>query len=315
MFHNRMTGRALVVGVDGSASAAVAVAWGVAAARRHDSGLRLVAAYQDHPLADAVRERVSHNPAEELISRAVALDRLETAAAHAGRLAPDLVLETSAVSGPATSVLLRASESAAAIVVGCRRLGPIHRVVTSSVSGTLAASASCPVVVVRASPSRSIGDTRVVVGVAGAESAGALALAFDEAARFGAGLTAVHVPNIGTRDQTMSTADHHDYMAEDGHAMLRQMLHPLRSAYPNVDVCSNVVQGSAANRLVTLTENAGLLVLGARTSGASSVPALGRVQREVLRRSHCPVAVAHASPVGAGLPDHLPDHSARKARR
>jgi nucleotide-binding universal stress UspA family protein len=113
----------------------------------------------------------------------------------------------------------------------------------------------------------------------------------------------------------MSTADHHDHMAEDGHAMLRHMLHPLRSAYPNVDVRSNVVQGSAASRLVTLSENARLLVLGARTSGSSSVPALGRVQREVLRRSHCPVAVAHVSPVGAGLPGHLSDHTARKARR
>jgi nucleotide-binding universal stress UspA family protein len=315
MLHNRMTDRALVVGVDGSPSAALAVAWGVDAARRHDSGLRLVVAYQDHPLADAVRERVGQNPAEELTSWAVALERLETAAANARRLGPDLVVETSAMAGPATSVLLRASESAAAIVVGCRRLGPIHRVVTTSVSGTLAASASCPVVVVRASPSRSIGDTRVVVGVAGPESASALELAFDEAARFGAGLTAVHVPCTGTRDQTMSTADHHDHMAEDGHAMLRHMLHPLRSAYPNVDVRSNVVQGSAASRLVTLSENARLLVLGARTSGSSSVPALGRVQREVLRRSHCPVAVAHVSPVGAGLPGHLSDHTARKARR
>ena len=312
MPHNTMD-HPLVVGVDDSPSAALAVAWGVAAARRHDTGLRLLAAYQDHPLADAVRERVAQNPAEELTSRAMALERLETAATHARRLAPDLVVETSVVAGPATSVLLWASESAAAVVVGCRRLGPIHRVVTTSVSGTLAASASCPVVVVRASPSRSIGDTRVVVGVAGPESRSALELGFEEAARFGAGLTAVHVPSVGTREQMTSALDHQDHLAEDGHAMLTQMLRPLRAAYPTVDVRSNVVQGSAANRLVTLSENARLLVLGARTPGPSSVPVLGRVQREVLRRSHCPVAVAHAQPLGAGPLGELPHPSAKQA--
>jgi len=245
MLHNRMTDRALVVGVDGSPSAALAVAWGVDAARRHDSGLRLVVAYRDHPLADAVRERVGQNPAEELTSWAVALERLETAAANARRLGPDLVVETSAMAGPATSVLLRASESAAAIVVGCRRLGPIHRVVTTSVSGTLAASASCPVVVVRASPSRSIGDTRVVVGVAGPESA-----------------------NLARTRLRRGRA-----LRSRAHGRPRPV------------------------------------------HGHSSVPALGRVQREVLRRSHCPVAVAHVSPVGAGLPGHLSDHTARKAWR
>jgi nucleotide-binding universal stress UspA family protein len=82
--------------------------------------------------------------------------------------------------------------------------------------------------------------------------------------------------------------------------MLSAMLRPLRTVYPDVDVRRYVVDGSVADRLVAMSENARLLVLGGARSGASS--ALGPISREVLRRSHCPVAVVHAAPLDAGHP-------------
>ena len=63
-----------------------------------------------------------------------------------------------------------------------------------------------------------------------------------------------------------------------------------------------------AERLVTMSEKARLLVLGSGQPGAWS--ALGPVSREVLRRSHCPVAVVPAAPPEAGSASgraaHLP---------
>jgi nucleotide-binding universal stress UspA family protein len=273
--------RAVVVGVDGSPTAALAVAWAAEAARARGATLRLVAAHGDDSVG---------------VARAQAVNQLNAAAAQARRLVPDVVIETEDVTGPPTTVLSRESADALAIVVGSRRLGPVHRVFTTSVGRTLAHTASCPVVVVRESPSRTLVDTRVVVGVAGPESTDEVQLAFAEASRLGAGLTAVHVLSTGSRDPL------------DGHRMLLSVLRPLRTAYPDVDVRRYVVGGSVAERMVTMSENARLLVLGSGKPGAWS--ALGPVSREVLRRSHCPVAVVPApapEPGSASGPAaHLP---------
>ena len=277
--------RAVVVGVDGSPTAALAVAWAAEAAQGHDATLRLVAAYRDRLVAEP---------------RAEAVDLLDAAVAQARRLFPDLVIERMDVPGSPTTVLLSESEDALALVVGSRRLGPLHRIFTTSVGRTLAVTAACPVVVVRESPSRSIADTRVVVGVAGPESSGELQLAVAEAARYGAGLTAVHVLTATSRDAATLGADSRNGELLEGHAMLRAMLRPLRTAYPDVDVRRYVVDGSVADRLVAMSENARLLVLGGGSSGSASV--LGPISRDVLRHSHCPVAVVHAAPPHAERP-------------
>lgn len=258
------TGRAVVVGVDGSPTTALAVAWAAEAAQRHEVKLRLVAAYRDHPVAQA---------------RALAAEQLNAAATRARRLFPDLVIETTVVAGSPTTMLLSASAEAVALVVGSRRLGPVHRIFTTSVGRTLAVTAPCPVVVVRESSSRSIADTRVVVGVAGPESTSELQLAFAEASRFGAGLTAVHVLGTGSSERE----------SLDCHAMLGAMQRPFGTEHPDVDVRRYVVDGSVADRLVAMSENARLLVLGGGMPGPRS--ALGPISRDVLRRSHCPVAV------------------------
>src|SRR6478735_11954109 len=271
--------------VVGSPTAALAVAWAAEAAHAHDATLRLVAAYRDRLVAEP---------------RAEAVDLLDAAVAQARCLFPDLVIETMDVPGSPANVLLSESEDALALVVGSRRLGPLHRIFTTSVGRTLAVTAPCPVVVVRESPSRSIADTRVVVGVAGQGSTSELQLAFAEAARFGAGLTAVHVLTAGSRDAAALGADSRNGDVLEGHAMLSAMLRPLRTAYPDIDVRRYVVHGSVADRLVAMSENARLLVLGGGSSGSASV--LGPISRDVLRHSHCPVAVVHAAPLDAARP-------------
>jgi nucleotide-binding universal stress UspA family protein len=277
--------RAVVVGVDGSPTAALAVAWAAEAARDHDATLRLVAAYRGRPVAEAHAE---------------AVEQLDAAVAQARRLFPDLVIESMNLSGSPTTVLLSESGDALVLVVGSRRLGPMHRIFTTSVGRTLAVTAVCPVVVVRESPSRSIADTRVIVGVAGPESSVELRLAAAEAARFGAGLTAVHVLTVASQDAAALGGDSRNRDVLAGHAMLGAMLRPLRTAYPDIDVRRYVVHGSVADRLVAMSENARLLVLGVGRSGSAS--ALGPISRDVLRSSHCPVAVVQAAPLHAKQP-------------
>ena len=79
------TTRSILVGVDGSRTAAPAGAGAGAAdaARRQHAKLRPVAAHPDHPVAEA---------------RAVALERL-TAAAHARSVRPDLAIDCTDVAG------------------------------------------------------------------------------------------------------------------------------------------------------------------------------------------------------------------------
>ena len=276
--------RAVVVGVDGSPTAALAVAWAAEAARGHDATLRLVAAYRDRPVAEA---------------RAEAVEQLDAAVAQARRLFPDLVIEAMDLSGSPTTVLLSESGDALALVVGSRRLGPLHRIFTTSVGRTLAVTAACPVVVVRESPSRSIADTRVVVGVAGPGSTSELQLAVAEAARFGAGLTAVHVLTA-PRDAATLGADSGNGEVLEGHAMLERHAAAAENGIPGrrrASLRRRRVGGRPSGRHERERPPAGPR---RRRSGASS--ALGPISREVLRRSHCPVAVVHAAPLHAEQP-------------
>ena len=133
----------------------------------------------------------------------------------------------------------------------------------------------------------------MVVGVAGPESAGELQLAVAEAARYGAGLTAVHVLTATSRDAATLGADSRNGELLEGHAMLRAMLRPLRTAYPDVDVRRYVVDGSVADRLVAMSENARLLVLGGGSSGSASVSGRSRATCSATRTVPSPWSTRH----------------------
>jgi nucleotide-binding universal stress UspA family protein len=78
------TTRTILVGVDGSRTAAPAVARAADSAQRQHAKLRPVAAYPDHPVATA---------------RAEALQPLTAAAAHARSVRPDPVIDSTDVAG------------------------------------------------------------------------------------------------------------------------------------------------------------------------------------------------------------------------
>lgn len=288
--------QAVVVGVDGSASADLAVGWAVEYAAAHACTLRIVAAYRPDALTDEVRATTGDIRESGPHALRVARQHLDDAARSATARDPHLTLEMAPIPGSPTSVLLAESQRAAVLVVGSRRLGRVHRVFSASVGATSAAKAVCPVVVVREAASHSLTGTRVVVGVEGPDSSSAAAFAFEQADRFGTGLTAVHSWTLNSADlgSLVSPQAQRQGLETRSQRLLDEVLAPLTAAYPDMDVRRYVVEGPAPQRLVQLSENARLLVVGSRGLSPLSAMVLGSVSREVITRAHCPIAVIHA---------------------
>jgi nucleotide-binding universal stress UspA family protein len=144
-----MSGR-LVVGVDGSGTATLAVRWAAREAALRGAILELVSAWEipvtgvgfGYGLAPIPEEMLKglERGAEELVAAAAEIARTE---------APEAVVESRVVEGPAASALLEASKDADMLVVGSRGMGGFRELLLGSVSQQCAHHAACPVVIVR----------------------------------------------------------------------------------------------------------------------------------------------------------------------
>ena len=288
-------GRPVVVGVDGSPTMFLAVAWAVDYAGSRSAPLRIVVVYHRDALEDEVI--AAGAPTDQSHPRTLNLARqhADAAAAHARSLDPHLHVETACIPGVPAKVLLEEAQRSALIVVGSRRLGRLHRAFSGSTGAATSAKAVCPVVVVRHRASRSLSDTRVVVGVGGPASQNAAEFAFEEARRTHAGLTAVTAWHLNTADlaSLVSPVEERQKQEARAQSMLAEVLSPLSAAYPELDVRQYVVEGSAAELLEKLSANARLLVVGSRGLSPLSALLLGSVSRETIKHAHCPVAVVH----------------------
>ena len=152
----------IVVGVDGSAGAAVALAWAVEEARLRGSAVDAVHAWR-LPLYAAAPEPwfvgMPELPHEldaqvEAATEAHARDVLAAAVAAAERESGDAGIEIrkEVVRGQAAHVLLEAARDADLLVVGSRGHGGFAGLLLGSVSQQCVQHASCPVVVVPAAP-------------------------------------------------------------------------------------------------------------------------------------------------------------------
>jgi nucleotide-binding universal stress UspA family protein len=137
----------LVVGIDGSPAAAVALQWAVAEAARRRAKLSVVMTYHRHQLEspigppgvvdhDATR-KASEALAEEMVAEALAA-------------APDhpRPVEVTVVPGGAGHYLAAAASTADLLVVGSRGLGSVRGALFGSVSRYCVHHSPCPVVVV-----------------------------------------------------------------------------------------------------------------------------------------------------------------------
>lgn len=275
--------RGVVVGVDGSPSGRLALAW--AAGEAALSGRPLVVV---HCMTRSAARAASRRPAEVL----------DAAEGWLAERHPGLAVHTQlreAAPGPG---LLATAGAADSVVVGSHRTagGGLAGVLLGSTALYVALHAPCPAVVVR--PAGAAGRRpfagHVVVGVDGSDPAHeALAYAFGYADRHGLPLAAVHVRPDSAADSYFDQqflAAHSD-CEQPGRQLLAAEVEPWSWKFPEVTVRLGLFHGSAVGGLLRAAGGARLLVVGNRGHGGLGGLLLGSTSLAVVPRAPCPVAV------------------------
>lgn len=277
----------LLVGVDGSEQSLEAVDWAAReAATRRD---RLTVCYVSDigaavglPLAPEIPSG-SDRHSDKILAGALA---------RAARVAPDVALSGLVVNGAPAHALVELGGNADQIVVGHRGLGGFAQVLLGSISGHVAAYASVPVVVVRATNKP---DGPVLVGIDRADAhRPTLSYAFEYAARHQLGIEVLHAFHdpITAAGLAYRLPD-----ADDGHArqaaaeFLSEATAAARAQFPQVQVEQVALGGSPAQAIVEASLGASLVVIGRRGVSGLAGLLLGSVSQAVIRHAHSPVAV------------------------
>jgi nucleotide-binding universal stress UspA family protein len=289
--------RPVVVGYDGSDGARTALDWAVDEAQRQKRPLHLVYA-RPVPVRPAVPgysfvedgylAELDDEQAQRVLTSG--LDRVQ-------ELAPGLEVRTSTPTGRASAVLVDASDAASCIVVGARGRGAVTTALLGSTSVDVAATARCPVVVVRQLPTPSATPARVVVGSDGSElSAAAIGEAFVQADARNLDLTVVQAWYLDTTTGGLAALGVESVrreVAEAERAAAAAAVAGWREKYPDVRVHLHVLQAHPVQALVEHSEGAELVVVGSRGRGGFGGLLLGSVSQGVLHHAHCPVMVVH----------------------
>jgi nucleotide-binding universal stress UspA family protein len=286
----------IIVGIDGSPESFAAVNWAA-----HDAALRgfpLTVVHVESPSAATWSQApVLEESAGEQQAEGHSL------LAHASTIARDAIADTAQVhitgellsSASPVPTLVEQSKDAELIVVGSRGRGALSRSILGSVSAGLIRHAHCPVALIRPDdpqlPHPAQGP--VLVGIDGATSDLAQAIAFEEASLRHAELIALHAWN----DINMDTISHYDWSpttTKEGH-VLAEALAGWQERYPDVSVQNRVVSDRAAHAIVNASESAQLVVVGSHGTGALAGMLLGSVSNAVVQAVHRPVIVARPS--------------------
>lgn len=280
----------IVVGVENTDDGKLAIAWGADEAARRKLPLSLVHAL-DWPLGidrEARGTACSQTwPGRFRNAGKVALDeaRLLATDRHSG-----LDVDTDLIDGEPVHVLRDRARAAAMLVLGSRHLSSAREsMTTGGIAVPVAAHASCPVVVVRASEPAGVDTQRIVVAVDGSRrSETAVAYAFEEASVRGLPLLALHVrqPFAGLTSG-VSISDE----MQEGRIRLAETLAGWHEKYPEVAVTRDVLVGHPVATLVQASEHALCLVVGSRGLGGVRGMLLGSVSQGLIHRAHYPLVV------------------------
>ncbi|WP_127502715.1 universal stress protein [Actinoplanes solisilvae] len=284
----------VVVGIDGSEQALVAVRAGAVEAARRHLPLRIVHAFvwpllhvKVGPVADDMPGTGLEHHAEELLGEAAAVAR---------EVAPALEITTDLVDGAATPVIIEASRNATLLVLGDRGLGSISGLIVGSVAVHATAHAHCPVLIVRGAVTPS---GPIVVGVDGSESSElAVAFAYEEAARRAAPLNAViawHEADPAGAHEWRSAEYSAEIFENEARRVLSESLAGWREKFPEVEVNPEAVRGHPRQVLVERSKTAQLVVAGARGRDTFKGLLLGSVSQSLVYHAGCPVAVVRGT--------------------
>jgi nucleotide-binding universal stress UspA family protein len=287
---------AIVVGVDGSPSSALAADWAAAEAHLRGCPLEVVNAL---PPA-----WVPIDPELLPMSETAELTRpafLDETAERVSTAWPDLEVATHHVIGTPAFALLTAGEAAALLVVGSRGRSFPTRMLLGSVSRHVATQSHCPTVVVRASAAP--GPTPVAVGIDDSPTArAALAAACVEASQRGVGLLVVHAwhdldqTGYAAWTTTPSTREERRKAAE---RLARDAVSEVATTFPDLEVVIRVRQAHPVDAVVAVSHEVQLLVLGAHGRGAFPGMTVGSVCSSAIQHAECPVMIVPAAGSGS----------------
>jgi nucleotide-binding universal stress UspA family protein len=288
-----MATRPVVVAVDGSEGSLLAVEWAALEARRHGAPLRIVSVPALPPRMRA------YDTAPQTVAgalRGVSFHAVGEALTRSREVAPGLLVDADVLAGRPALAVTDSGAGALMLVVGARGAGGFAAMLLGSVSRYAAFHASCPVVVVRE-------DTKAVhrevaVGIRDPRDIEEpLEFAFEEAAKRGATLVAVHswywFPSALAASIVREMSGHPadlDEISADASRSLTEALLIWRQKYPAVPVRQEVVRGHPARVLAGYSAHADLVVIG-RHGGPGAGPAIGAIQHAVLNHAHGPVAI------------------------
>lgn len=271
----------VVCGYDGSQDSRRAVAWAATWARDHGTSLEVISA-------------------DRAVGRVVAFD--ETARANVegamrdqlSALSGDVPTTYRVIADSPARALVDAGRDASAIVVGSRGLTAREDFAMGSTSAGVVEHATCPVLVITPRTPESPTAGPVVLAADGsAASDPAVAFAFAEAERRGAGLRAVHsveVPRLPGASAFDLDRLAESVLAEDERQIL-DALAPHETRHPDVSVDLILVVGEPAITVADEAVGASLLVTGSRGHGGFAGMLLGSVSRRLLQTAPCAVAV------------------------
>ncbi|MBN3508717.1 universal stress protein [Mycolicibacterium septicum] len=292
----RSSHQGIVVGVDGSASAQVAVWWAAREAAMRHVPLTIVHVLAALPVAASALGWPAGRVPEEIleIQEAEGHDFIADATVAArdsiGNQHIDITGEMFV--GAPVAELAEVSRDAQMVVVASRGRSAKHRRLLGSVSAGLLHHAHCPVAVVPdEEESPEIGRLPVLVGIDGsAASELATAVAFDEASWRGVDLVALHVWS----DADMSSLPSFETSAQlqvAGEA-LAERLAGWQEKYPDVTVHRIVRYDRPVQQLLDESVRAQLVVVGSHGRGGFAGMLLGSVSAAITQEAPVPVIVA-----------------------
>jgi nucleotide-binding universal stress UspA family protein len=232
-------------------------------------------------------------------ARLEAQDRIaDDAAAKVRAAAPDLLVTRGTVIANPAAALVEASATADLVVLACSGLGHAAGVILGAAAHSIAAHASCPVLLTPYNSEWSATGP-VVLGIDASEgSVSALEWAFAEASTRDAPLVVMHTwwweepdPFLSGHD---SDGDWRD-VVETQRLEVAEMLAGWQDKYPEVQVTTTLVRGHATSVLTEASRDAQLLVVGSRGRGGFTGLLLGSVSASLIAQTRCPVTVVRST--------------------
>ncbi|OBH00299.1 MULTISPECIES: universal stress protein [unclassified Mycobacterium] len=289
---------AILVGVDGSAAALIAVRWAARDAALRNVPLTVVHVV-DAPLPEwfEVAAPAGFRQWQEQRARGFIESAIKVAKASTDECGP-VQIDGKVFHSATIPTLVGISADAEMVVVGYRgHRGALARSSLGSVSSALVYHAHCAVAVIH-DDGAMIGDdarTTVLLGIDGSPaSEAATAIAFNEASRRGVGLMAMHVwtdPRVSGSKGLFQDAKWDAQLSEEEET-LAERLAGWRERYPDVGIRRRIETGDPARRLIEASEQAQLIVVGSHGCGRFRGTLLGSVGAAVVNRARIPVIVA-----------------------